>query len=79
MSNFAKNTEKDKEQKQRAWERKLALSKLCHDLAKLTFAALILGQVILMGDNDADWRIMIIGIASTIMLIKTGNNFINNK
>lgn len=79
MSNFAENRENQAEKKKRQWERKQINAKLYHDLAKLAFAALVLGQLTNIQNNDVDWFALILGAIVSTAFVKIGNNFLNNK
>lgn len=73
MSNFAKKTE---EQSKRAWERKTLNAKLYHDLAKLSFAVPVVGQITNINNGSIDYVALIAGLLLTAILITIGNNFI---
>lgn len=79
MSNFSKNIEHQKERKERNKVRRETLGKFFFDLAKLTFAGLVIGgitPVFSEVQQDGNVTFIILGLVTTIALAWLGDNII---
>lgn len=76
MSNFSKNIEQQKERKERNKVRRETLGKFFFDLAKLSFAGLVIGWITPINDNkdfDNNLIVMLLGLLFTIIFSVIGN------
>ena len=76
MSNWEKQQEVKKEGRERDRSRRENLSKFFYDLAKLTFAAIVLGEMLVLQKDMADpmsWYMICVGILQTYILAYIGN------
>lgn len=79
MSNFSKNIEQQKERKERNKVRRETLGKFFFDLAKLTFAGLVIGgitPVFSEVQQDGNVTFISLGLVTTIALAWLGDDII---
>lgn len=76
--------EKEQEKKRQSWEkdkfRKENLGKFFYDLSKLTFAAIVLGEMLVLQKDITDfmsWYMICVGILQTYILAYIGNKILN--
>lgn len=80
MSNFSKQIDERKERKEKDKTRREKLAGFFYDLAKITFAGLVIGVLspILSGANEvSDWYSVTIGIILTILSAMLANKILN--
>lgn len=79
MGNYSKKQEEKKENKERDKTRRETLGKFFYDLAKLTFAAIVLGgltPIYTNMDNSTNWSLIIAGTIFTIIFSLIGNKIL---
>lgn len=79
MSNFSKMQEERTERKEKDKTRRETLGKFFYDLAKLTFAAIVLGgltPIYANMDNSTNWGLIIAGTVFTIIFSLIGNKIL---
>lgn len=76
MSKWEDKTDRKNEIKERDKSRRDNLGKFFYDLAKLTFAAIVLGEMLSLQKESVDaqgWYLMGIGVLFTYLLAWIGN------
>lgn len=79
MGNYSKKQEEKNEVKERDKTRRETLGKFFYDLAKLTFAAIVLGgltPIYTNMDNSTNWSLIIAGTIFTIIFSLIGNKIL---
>lgn len=75
MGNWDRQQDEKKELKERDKSRRENFGKLFYDLAKLTFAGLVVGGIAPLSSdmyNSNNWYVVIVGLLTTIMLSAMG-------
>lgn len=78
MGKFKEQQQTKKEGRERDKSRRENLGKYFFDLSKLTFAATVLTEIIVLKTdmfNLNDWIVLVFGCFSTALLVYIGNNF----
>ena len=85
MGRFEQQQEQKKEKKEKEKTRREALGKFYFDLAKLVFAALVLGGMLSLFQEDSNtfasgntYILMILGGVSTVGLVIVGNKILKH-
>lgn len=85
MGRFEQQQEQKKEKKEKEKTRREALGKFYFDLAKLVFAALVLGGMLSLFQEDSNtfssgntYIMMILGGVSTVGLVIVGNKILKH-
>lgn len=79
MGNWDRQQNEKKEVKERDKSRRENLGKFFYDLAKLTFAAIVLGEMLVLQKNFADitsWYMIGMGCIFTSLLAGMGNRIL---
>lgn len=79
MSNFANDLSSREKRQEHAWERRKEYAKYYFDLAKLTFAALVLGELVYLHNNDFNLYLAIVGLLATAFFQTMASNNIKIK
>lgn len=79
MGTWEKQQEIKREKREQGKIRKESLGKFFYDLAKLTFAAIVLGEMLVLQKDISDfmsWYMICVGILQTYILAYIGNKIL---
>ena len=79
MGTWEKQQEIKREKREQDKIRKESLGKFFYDLAKLTFAAIVLGEILVLQKDISDfmsWYMICVGILQTYILAYIGNKIL---
>ncbi|RHU23378.1 MULTISPECIES: DUF6722 family protein [Parabacteroides] len=79
MGTWEKQQEIKREKREQDKIRKESLGKFFYDLAKLTFAAIVLGEMLVLQKDISDfmsWYMICVGILQTYILAYIGNKIL---